>query len=102
MMARVAVPRNLVSLGRVGFRPTPYDWVPLAVIMLIIVAIFFRVYVVGDRSRRRTAHRASRAPERDADHGHPAGDHAHPAGDHGHKSGKHGHHSEPKRRSRRP
>ena len=79
MLTRVAVMPRLVSLGRVGFRPTPYDWVPLAVILLLIV-IFVWVYSGGGRSRRRTAHRsgrraahgASHVPERGANHGHRA------------------------------
>jgi len=63
---------KLVSLGRVGFRPTPYDWVPLAVIILLIV-VFVWVYSGGNRSRRRTAHRARHVPERGGNHGHQAG-----------------------------
>jgi hypothetical protein len=54
-----AVMPRLVSLGRVGFRPTPYDWVPLAVIILLIV-IFVGVYSGGGRSRRPTAHQPKR------------------------------------------
>jgi hypothetical protein len=102
MLTRVAVMPELASLGRWGFRPTPYDWVPLAVIIALIVLIFVRVYVVGDRSasgsghrgRRRTVDRASHEPERGEDHGHPAAGHSP-------KAVNHGHHSEPKRRSRR-
>jgi hypothetical protein len=77
VLTGVAVMPELVSLGRVGFRPTPYDWVPLAVIILLIV-IFVLVYSGGGRSRgpdahrfgRRTVRRASRAPERGGSHGH--------------------------------
>jgi hypothetical protein len=43
---------KLVSVRPVGFRPTPYDWVPLAVIILLIV-IFVGVYSGGGRSRGR-------------------------------------------------
>ena len=78
MLTGVAVMPKLVSFGRVSFRSTPYDWVPLAVIILLIVLIFVRVYVLGDwfrrraahRSGRRTVHRASRVPERGGNHGH--------------------------------
>ena len=98
MTTRVAVMPELASLGRWGFRPTPYDWVPLAVIIALIVLIFVRVYVIGDRSAsgsghrgRRTEDRANHAPEQGEDHGHPAS----------HQARNHGHHSEPKRRSRR-
>jgi hypothetical protein len=102
MLTGVAVIPKLVSLGRWGFRPTPYDWVPLAVIILLILLIFFRVYVVGDRSISRsrhrsgrpTAHGSSHVPEQGEDSGHPARDHQHPAK-------RHGHHSEPKRRPHR-
>jgi hypothetical protein len=76
MLTGVAGMPRLVSLGRVGFRPTPYDWVPLAVIILLIV-VFVGVYSGGGRSRghrsgRRTAHRASHVPERGGNHGHRA------------------------------
>ena len=37
MLTSAGVMPKLVSLGRVGFRPTPFDWVPLAVIILLIV-----------------------------------------------------------------
>lgn len=77
MLTRVADMPKLVSLGRVGFRPTPYDWVPLAVIILLIV-VFVGVYSRGGRSRgstahqsgRRTVRRAGRVPERGGNHGH--------------------------------
>jgi|HubBroStandDraft_6_1064221.scaffolds.fasta_scaffold616124_2 hypothetical protein len=36
MLTGAGVMPKLVSLGRVGFRPTPFDWVPLAVIILLI------------------------------------------------------------------
>ena len=76
MLTSVVMP-VLVSVRPVGFRPTPYDWVPLAVIILLIV-IFVGVYSRGGRSRgpsahrsgRRTVRRASRVPERDGNHGH--------------------------------
>ena len=51
MLTGAEVMPKLVSLGRVGFRPTPYDWVPLAVIILLIV-IFVGVYSRGGRSGR--------------------------------------------------
>jgi len=48
------------------------------VVVLLIVALFIRMYVWGGRSGRRTAHRpgrptahrASRVPERGGNHGH--------------------------------
>ena len=69
MLTSVVMPK-LVSVRPVGFRPTPYDWVPLAVIILLIV-IFVGVYSGRGRSRgpsaqrsgRRTARRALRVPE---------------------------------------
>jgi hypothetical protein len=71
MLTGVVVMPQLVAVRPVSFRPTPYDWVPLAVVILLIV-IFVWVYSGGGRSRRRTAHRsrrrtvrrASRVPER--------------------------------------
>jgi hypothetical protein len=71
MLTGAEVMPKLVSLGRVGFRPTPYDWVPLAVIILLIV-VFVGVYSRGGRSRGRTARRASRVSERGGNHGHQA------------------------------
>jgi hypothetical protein len=79
MLTSVAALPELVSVRPVGFRPTPYDWVPLAVIILLIV-IFVGVYSRGGRSRartahragRRTVHRASHVPERGGNHGHRA------------------------------
>jgi hypothetical protein len=63
MLTNTRVMPKLVSLGRVGFRPTPYDWVPLAVIILLIV-IFVWWFSGGNRSRGRTAHRSRRRPNR--------------------------------------
>jgi hypothetical protein len=91
-------PVHLVSLGRIGFVSTPYDWVPVAVIVVGILLIFVRVYVIGNRSRsrsgrrveRQTVHRDGHVPERGEEHAHPAG----------HPARNHGHHSEPKRRTR--
>lgn len=89
MLTGVAVMPKLASFHRVGFSSTPYDWVPVAVIILLIVLIFVRVYGGEGRSRGRSAHRsgrrtvrrASRAPER---------------------GGNHEHQAEPKRRRNRP
>jgi hypothetical protein len=80
MLTGVAVVPKLVSLGRWSFRSTPYDWVPLAVIMLLIVLIFVRVYVLGawfqrraaHRSGQRATHRANRVTERGGNRGHRA------------------------------
>ena len=88
MLTSVVMPK-LVAVRPVGFRPTPYDWVPLAVIILLIV-IFVGVYSGGGRSRgpsahrsgRRTVRRASRVPERGRNH--------------------HGHREASRRRSNRP
>jgi ABC-type nickel/cobalt efflux system permease component RcnA len=99
MLTGAAVMPKLVSLGRVGFVSTPYDWVPLAVIMLLIVAIFVRVYVVGDRSRRishrsrrqtahRTAHHDGHVSEEGENHGHQAAS-THDRTGHGHKKSHH-------------
>jgi hypothetical protein len=71
MLTSVAALPKLVSVRPVGFRPTPFDWVPLAVIILLIV-IFVGVYSRGGRSGRRTARRASRVSERGGNHGHQA------------------------------
>ena len=76
MLTSVVMPK-LVSVRPVGFRPTPYDWVPLAVIILLIV-IFVGVYSGRGRSRgpsahrtgRRTVRRAIRVPERGRNQGH--------------------------------
>jgi len=74
-----------VSLGRVSFTPTPYDWVPLAVIVLLIVAIFVRVYVIGDR---RISHRSGRRTAHPPEHGtaHHAGHMSEQGGNHGNKT----------------
>jgi hypothetical protein len=79
MLTGVMVMPQLVAVRPVGFRPTPYDWVPLAVLILLIV-IFVWVYSGRGRSRGRTAHRsgrrtvrrASRVPGRGGNHGHQA------------------------------
>jgi len=76
MLTGAAGVPKLVAVHPVDFRPTPYDWVPLAVIILLIV-VFVGVYSRGGRSRRSTAHRfgrravrrASRMPERGGNHG---------------------------------
>jgi hypothetical protein len=72
----VAAMPNLVAVRPVDFRPTPYDWVPLAVLVLLIV-IFVAVYSRGDRSRGPAAHRfgrtvrrGSRVPGRGGNHRH--------------------------------
>ena len=56
----------------------PGDWVFVCGVLLLIAAIFIRMYVWGGRSRRqaghhsrwRTVHRASRMPERGGNYGH--------------------------------
>lgn len=80
MLPSAAVMSELASRNRVSFTSSPYDWVPVAVIILLIVLIFVRVYGRGGRSGggaahkdgRRTVHRASRVPERGENHGHRA------------------------------
>jgi hypothetical protein len=59
MLTGVAVMPELVAVHPVDFRPTPYDWVPVAVIVLLIV-LFVRAYVGGGRSRGPAAHRSRR------------------------------------------
>jgi hypothetical protein len=49
MLTGVMVMPQLVAVRPVGFRPTPYDWVPLAVLILLIV-IFVWVYSGRGRS----------------------------------------------------
>ena len=57
MLTDVAeIPKSLPA------RSVPYAWVFVVVVILLILLIFIRVYGRGDRSRRRTAHRASRVP----------------------------------------
>jgi hypothetical protein len=41
-------------------RYMPYGWVFVVAVIAIILLIFIRVYVIGDRSRRRIAHRSRR------------------------------------------
>jgi len=41
-------------------RYMPYGWVFVVFVVALILLIFLRVYVIGDRSRRRAAH----GPER--------------------------------------
>ena len=55
MLTGVVVIPQLVAVRLVNFRPTPYDWVPLAVIILLI-AIFVGVYSGRGRSRGPSAH----------------------------------------------
>ena len=52
MLTGVVVMPQLVAVRPVNFRPTPYDWVPLAAVILLIV-IFVYVYSGGGRSRGR-------------------------------------------------
>jgi hypothetical protein len=59
MLTNMAVLPQLVAVRPVGFRPTPYDWVPLAVIILLIV-VFVLVYSRGGPSRNHGHRRASR------------------------------------------
>jgi hypothetical protein len=44
-------------------RYLPYGWVFVVAVIALILLIFIRVYVIGDRSWRRIAHR-SRAGQR--------------------------------------
>ena len=76
MLSGAAALPNLVAVRPVDFRPTPYDWVPLAVLILLIV-VFVAVYSGRGRSRGPVAHRSgqtvrreSRAPERGGNRGH--------------------------------
>lgn len=39
-------------------RYMPYGWIFVVAIIALILLIFMRVYVIGDRSRRRTRHRS--------------------------------------------
>ena len=39
-------------------RYMPYDWVFVVAVIALILLVFLRVYVIGDRSRRRTGHRS--------------------------------------------
>jgi uncharacterized membrane protein len=39
-------------------RYLPYGWVFVVAVIALILLIFLRVYVIGDRSRRRTGHRS--------------------------------------------
>ena len=41
-------------------RYLPYGWVFVIVVVALILLIFIRVYVIGDRSRWRIAHRSRR------------------------------------------
>jgi hypothetical protein len=52
-------------------RYLPYGWVFVVVVIALILLIFIRVYVIGDRSRR-TAHRPRRRMGRAHD-GHHVG-----------------------------
>jgi hypothetical protein len=83
-------------------RYVPYAWVFVIVVLLLIALIFVRVYVLGDWSRRRAAHRPGRRTA------HPSGRTAHRTqrtvrrASHGPgRGGGHGHQPAPKRRSRR-
>jgi hypothetical protein len=71
MLTGVMVMPQLVAVRPVSFRATPYDWVPLAVLILVIVIFVWR-YSGGGRSRGRTAHRSGRVPGRGGNHGHQA------------------------------
>ena len=39
-------------------RYVPYGWVFVVAVIALILLVFIRVYVIGDRSRRRTRHRS--------------------------------------------
>ena len=41
-------------------RYMPYGWVFVVAVIALILLVFLRVYVIGGRSRRRTAHRSRR------------------------------------------
>ena len=41
-------------------RYLPYGWVVVVAVIAIILLIFIRMYVIGDRSGRRIAHRSRR------------------------------------------
>jgi len=41
-------------------RYLPYGWVFVVAVIALILLIFIRVYVIGDRSGRRIAHRSRR------------------------------------------
>jgi hypothetical protein len=41
-------------------RYLPYGWVFVVAVIAIILLIFIRMYVIGDRSGRRIAHRSRR------------------------------------------
>ena len=41
-------------------RYMPYGWVFVLAVIALILLVFIRVYVIGGRSRRRTAHRSRR------------------------------------------
>ena len=45
-------------------RYMPYGWVFVVAVIALILLIFIRVYVIGDRSRRRIAYRSRRAGHR--------------------------------------
>ena len=55
--------RDTVDLTGIAVIPTgprymPYGWVFVVAVVALILLIFIRVYVIGDRSRRRTGHRS--------------------------------------------
>jgi hypothetical protein len=103
MLTGAEVMPRLVSLGRIGFVSTPYDWVPLAVIIALILVIFYLAYGKKGPARRRSAsgHRAGeqtahRSAERTA---HPA---SHEPEHHGSHHGNPGHRVGSRRRPNRP
>jgi hypothetical protein len=62
-----------------GPRYMPYGWVFVAVVIVLIAAVFIRVYGRGDRSDRQAGHRSrqtehhdSHVPARGGSHGHQA------------------------------
>lgn len=71
MRIGAAVMPGLLAVRPVNFRPSPYDWVPLVVIILLIV-VFVSVYSKGGRSRGPAGHHDSHVPDRSGAHGHGA------------------------------
>lgn len=57
--------RDTVDLTGIAVAPAmprymPYGWVFVVFVIALILLIFVRMYVVGDRSRRLTGHRSRR------------------------------------------
>ncbi len=88
---------GVAILPRVPPHAFPYGWVFIVVVIALILLIFIRVYVFGNRPAQQAEHPARNQPEQ------PPGQHTeHHAGHPPAQGGNHGHRPASRRRRHRP